>query len=48
MVYKLELGTVTTEAQVQSLVWELRSHIKPVHASAKKEKKKSLWSSLVA
>ena len=27
-------------AQVQSLVWELRSYIKSLHASAKKRKKK--------
>ena len=32
--------TFTVEAQVQSLLWKLRSHIKPPHTVAKKKKKK--------
>ena len=31
----LGLSAFTTAAQVQSLVWEVRSHIKPLHAAAK-------------
>ena len=35
-------------AWLQSLVWELRPHIKLVHAAAaKKKKKKDIWSSPV-
>ena len=30
----------TTEAHVPSLVWELRSHIKPLHTSGKKQREK--------
>jgi len=30
----------TTVAWVQSLVWELRSHIKPLHVTAKRKNKK--------
>ena len=33
-------GAFTAAAQVQSLVWELRSHLKLLHAVAKKGKKK--------
>ena len=36
----LGFGTLTTVAVKRSLVWELRSHIKPLHAAALKEKKK--------
>ena len=35
----LGLSAFTAAAWVQSLVWELRSHIKPLHATAKKKKK---------
>ena len=35
----LGLGTFTTAAQVRSLVWKLRSHIKGLHTAAKKKKK---------
>ena len=35
----LGLSPFTAEAQVQSLVWELRPHIKLLHAVAKEEKK---------
>ena len=38
VVYGLGFGTVTTVAQVQSLVWELWAHIEPLHAMAKKIK----------
>ena len=31
---------VTTEAHVPSLVWELRSHIKPLPTSGKKQKQR--------
>ena len=34
------LGAFTAAVQVQSLVWELRSHIKLLHALAKKSKQK--------
>ena len=40
MVKWLGLGALTTAAQVQSLVWELRSHSKVLHAKAKKKKKR--------
>lgn len=33
----LGFGAFTAVAQVQSLVWELRSHIKPLHAMAEKK-----------
>ena len=33
----LGLGTLTASAWGQSLVWELRSHIKPLHTTAKKK-----------
>ena len=36
VVQRLGLGTFTAVTQVQSLVWELRSHIKLLHAVAKK------------
>ena len=32
----VDLALFTAVAQVQSLVWELRSYIKPLHALAKK------------
>ena len=32
---------IFTVAWIQSLVWELRSHIKPLHAIAKKQKTKN-------
>ena len=38
MAWWLGLGAFTTAAQVQSLIWELRPHIKPWHAKAKKIK----------
>ena len=39
-VQSLGLSTFTTVAQVWSLVWELRSHIKPLYVAAHKKKKK--------
>ena len=30
----LGFGDFTTVARVQSLVWELRSHVKPLHITA--------------
>ena len=36
----LGLGASTTVSWVQSLVWELRSHIRPPYTAAKKKKKK--------
>ena len=36
MVYWLELGAFTSVAWVQSLVWELRAHIKLLHTVAKR------------
>lgn len=39
-VYWLELSTLTSVACVQSLGWELRSHIKLLHTAARKKKKK--------
>ena len=36
VVQRLGLGAFTAVTQVQSLVWELRSHIKLLHAVAKK------------
>ena len=38
VVYWLEFGAFTTAAQVQSLVWELRPHIKVFQSIVKKEK----------
>ena len=35
----LGFGALTAVAWVQSLLWELRCHIKPLHASAKKQNK---------
>ena len=32
----VRIGAFTTSAQVQSLVWELRSHMKPLQAVTKK------------
>ena len=40
MICRLGLHTFTTVALVQSLVWELRSHIKLLHTLAEKKKKK--------
>ena len=40
VVHWIGFGTFTTVAQVQSLVWELRSLIKLLHAEPKKKKKK--------
>ena len=34
----LGFGVFTAAAWVQSPVWELRSHIKPLHTAAKKKK----------
>ena len=43
--YWLGSGTFTDIAQVWFLVWELRSHIKPLQAvaSGKKMKKRNVW-----
>ena len=35
----LGLGAFTSVAWVQSLVWKLKSHIKPMHTKPKKKKK---------
>ena len=40
MVQWLGFGAFSTVVQVQLLIWELRSHIKPLHAMAKKKKKR--------
>lgn len=40
MVLWLQLGAFTTAAQVQALVWELRSLIRLLHARLKKPKSK--------
>ena len=37
----LGLGAFPATAQIQSLVWELRSHIKPLHVMAKYKQIKS-------
>lgn len=42
MVWCLALGTFTAAAWVPSLFWELRSHFKPLHAVARKKKKKKI------
>ena len=46
VVYVLRFSIFTTMAWVRSLVWELRSHIRPLHTMAKKKEKKTtkiLW-----
>ena len=40
MVKWLGLGAFTVVAQVQSLLWRLRAHVKPLHSVAKTKKKK--------
>ena len=37
MVYRLGLGTFTTVAGIQPMVWKLSSHIKLLHARAKRK-----------
>ena len=43
MVCWLGFGVFTAMAQVQSLVWELIFHIKPLHAADRKKKKKKRY-----
>lgn len=42
LVVRLGLSAFIAAAWIQSLVWELRSHIKPLHVAAKKKEKKML------
>ena len=43
VVYWLGFGAFTTVAQVQSLIWVLRSHFKPLDVVGKKKKTANIY-----